>query len=192
LKGVFVSISQRSKQPEKQYILASKMNDIHLGDTHLISLEDCTLDDDTSYEHYVALIVAQRQNKFNFSALQSGRITDERREDFAIESCGILFLALKSLAKSARAMKASVHLPRIGVGSTGFNWYGTEKLIQKYLSSRGIPTYIYYFQRNKKRKLSQHLDVHLPSYFSNLHLFFHDIDEQTVKRLKRFVYAYVD
>lgn len=168
------------------------MNDIHLGDTHLISLEDCTLDDDTSYEHYVALIVAQRQNKFNFSALQSGRITDERREDFAIESCGILFLALKSLAKSARAMKASVHLPRIGVGSTGFNWYGTEKLIQKYLSSRGIPTYIYYFQRNKKRKLSQRLDVHLPSYFSNLHLFFYDIDEQTVKRLKRFVYAYVD
>jgi hypothetical protein len=30
----------------------------------------------------------------------------------------------------------------------GFNWYGTEKLIKKYLSSRGIPTYIYYYKRD--------------------------------------------
>lgn len=32
----------------------------------------------------------------------------------------------------------------------------------------------------------------MPNYFSRLHIVFHDIDEQTVKRLKRFVYAYVD
>ena len=70
------------------------------------------------------------------------------------------------MGKAAKQMKASVHLPRIGVGSQGidnhlskfmssffnsikgFNWYGTEKLIKKYLSSNNIPTYIYYFKRD--------------------------------------------
>ncbi len=113
----------------------------------------------------------------------------------------------------------------------GFNWYGTEKLIKKYLSSRGIPTYIYYFKRegastNNKRSHDQshennkrlsiesktfahfkddnndlciseklnnieRLKVHLPNYLSDVHIFFHDIDDNTKNRLQRFVYAYV-
>lgn len=39
--------------------------------------------------------------------------------------------------------KASVHLPRIGHSTKGFNWYGTERLIRKHLASRGIPTFMY-------------------------------------------------
>lgn len=38
---------------------------------------------------------------------------------------------------------ASVHLPRIGHSTKGFNWYGTERLIRKHLASRGIPTFMY-------------------------------------------------
>jgi len=38
---------------------------------------------------------------------------------------------------------ASVHMPRIGHNTPGFNWYGTERLIHKHLSSRGIPAYVY-------------------------------------------------
>jgi len=38
---------------------------------------------------------------------------------------------------------ASVHMPRIGHNTPGFNWYGIERLIHKHLSSRGIPTYVY-------------------------------------------------
>ena len=38
---------------------------------------------------------------------------------------------------------ASVHLPRIGHSTPNFNWYGTERLIRKYLASKGIPTYMY-------------------------------------------------
>ena len=38
---------------------------------------------------------------------------------------------------------ASVHLPRIGHDTPGFNWYGTEKLIKKHLSAKGIPTNMY-------------------------------------------------
>lgn len=40
-------------------------------------------------------------------------------------------------------IEGSVHLPRIGHDTPGFNWYGTERLIRKHLSSRGIPTYMY-------------------------------------------------
>ncbi|CAF4224092.1 unnamed protein product, partial [Rotaria sp. Silwood2] len=187
-KGVFASISQRSKEPQKQYTLAAEMEDIHMGDTHLISLNDCGVDDDEpSCDQYVVLIVAQHRNKFDFTALD--------------------------LAKTAKQLKATVHLPRIGVGSQGFNWYGTEKLIKKYLSSRGIPTYIYYFKResattNNKRTNEQsygnnkrlsiekgtinknRLKLHLPCYLSGVHIFFHDIDENTKKRLQRFVYAF--
>jgi len=104
-------------------------------------------------------------------------------------------------------------------------------LIKKYLSSRGIPTYIYYFKRdgagtNNKRSHEQsyennkrlsiesmtlnsskeynndvfiseetnnnnRLKVHLPNYLSGVHIFFHDIDDNTKQRLQRFVYAYV-
>lgn len=42
--------------------------------------------------------------------------------------------------------KASVHLPRIGHSTRGFNWYGTERLIRKHLASRGIPTFMYHFK----------------------------------------------
>lgn len=38
---------------------------------------------------------------------------------------------------------ATVHLPRIGHTTPGFNWYGTERLIRKHLASRGIPTSMY-------------------------------------------------
>src|ERR1700733_12775219 len=56
-----------------RYTLASKMEDIHMGDTHLIALNDCGIDDDEpSCDQYVALIVAQHRNKFDFTALDSG------------------------------------------------------------------------------------------------------------------------
>lgn len=42
-------------------------------------------------------------------------------------------------------LTASVHLPRIGHAMKGFNWYGTERLIRKYLATKGIPTYVYPF-----------------------------------------------
>jgi len=58
-----------------RYTLASQMDDINMGDTHVIALNDCGSDDDDepSCDQYVALIVAQHRNKFDFTALDSGR-----------------------------------------------------------------------------------------------------------------------
>jgi hypothetical protein len=55
-----------------RYTLASEMDDIHMGDTHLIAINDCTIDDEESCDQYVALIVAQHRNQFDFTALDSG------------------------------------------------------------------------------------------------------------------------
>lgn len=59
-----------------RYTLAYEMNDINMGDTHLIALDDCGVDneDEPSCDQYVALIVAQHRNKFDFTALDSGKI----------------------------------------------------------------------------------------------------------------------
>ena len=51
------------------------MQDIHMGDSHLIAINDCGVDDDEPpCEQYVALIVAQHRNKFDFPALDSGNL----------------------------------------------------------------------------------------------------------------------
>ena len=38
--GVFSALSSRSTAPEKQYELAFKMKDLHLGDAHMVPVDD--------------------------------------------------------------------------------------------------------------------------------------------------------
>jgi hypothetical protein len=57
------------------------------------------------------------------------------------------------LSDFARRTGASVHLPRIGHATPGFNWYGTERLIRKRLSQQGIPASVYYFARHGRQQL---------------------------------------
>ena len=58
-----------------RYTLAAEMGDIHMGDTHLIALDDCASEEnDTPFDQYVALVVAQHRNHFDFHALDSGML----------------------------------------------------------------------------------------------------------------------
>ena len=44
-----------------------------MGETHLIALDDCASENgESSFDQYVALIVAQHRNRFDFTALDSG------------------------------------------------------------------------------------------------------------------------
>lgn len=95
------------------------MGDIHMGDAHLIALDDCASEEnDSPFDHYVALIVAQHRNNFDFSALDSGTSMVTNMKDFN-QRKHVVLLALKALGNSAKELKASVHLPRIGAGSRG-------------------------------------------------------------------------
>ncbi|XP_059923676.1 chromodomain-helicase-DNA-binding protein 1-like [Gadus macrocephalus] len=132
--GLFTALEMRSDEPSKQYELAGSMKDLDLGNVLLFPIDDkqSRLDG----QDQLALIVAQQRDRSNnlsgihLSALEGG---------------------LKKIYSAARRSKASVHLPRIGHSTRGFNWYGTERLIRKYLSSKGVPTFIYYHKRTPKK-----------------------------------------
>ncbi|XP_042178611.1 chromodomain-helicase-DNA-binding protein 1-like isoform X1 [Oncorhynchus tshawytscha] len=129
--GLFTALENRSDAPCKQYELAGKMKDLELGSVLLFPVDDkqSRLDG----QDQVALIVAQQRARDNslsgihLSALEEG---------------------LQKIYRVAKTNKASVHLPRIGHSTRGFNWYGTERLIRKHLASRGVHTSIYYYSRS--------------------------------------------
>lgn len=129
--GLFTALEVRSDEPKKQYELAGKMKDLELGNVLLFPIDDKQSRMDG--QDLLALIVAQQRDKAN-------------------NLSGILLTALdeglKKIYGAAKRNKASVHLPRIGHSTKGFNWYGTERLIRKHLATRGIPTYIYYHRRS--------------------------------------------
>ncbi|KAM9357554.1 chromodomain-helicase-DNA-binding protein 1-like [Symphorus nematophorus] len=131
--GLFTALEVRSDEPRKQYELAGKMKDLDLGSVLLFPIDDkqSRLDG----QDQLALIVAQQRDRAN-------------------NLSGILLTALdeglKKIYAAAKRNKASVHLPRIGHSTKGFNWYGTERLIRKHLASRGVPTFIYYHSRTAK------------------------------------------
>ncbi|XP_068876899.1 chromodomain-helicase-DNA-binding protein 1-like isoform X2 [Aphelocoma coerulescens] len=130
--GLFTALEARSDQPRNIYEMAGKMKDLELGGTLLFPIDDKK--SRKKGQDLLALIVAQHRDRSNnlsgikLSALEKG---------------------LKKIYSAAKKRNATVHLPRIGYATKGFNWYGTERLIRKHLAARGVPTLIYYFSRNK-------------------------------------------
>ncbi|XP_015731819.2 chromodomain-helicase-DNA-binding protein 1-like isoform X2 [Coturnix japonica] len=130
--GLFTALESRSDQPRKIYEMAGKMKDLQLGGTLLFPIDDNK--SRRKGQDLLALIVAQHRDRSNnlsgikLAALEKG---------------------LKKIYLAAKKRNASVHFPRIGYATKDFNWYGTERLIQKYLATRGVPTLIYYFPRNR-------------------------------------------
>ncbi|XP_029004426.1 chromodomain-helicase-DNA-binding protein 1-like [Betta splendens] len=135
--GLFTALEVRSDEPRKQYELAGKMKDLDIGNVLLFPIDD--KQSRLVGKDQLALIVAQQRDKAN-------------------NLSGILLTALdeglQKIHAAAKRQKASVHLPRIGHSTKGFNWYGTERLIRKHLASRGIPTFIYYHSRTGKNRAS--------------------------------------
>uniref|UniRef100_A0A8D3DGV8 Chromodomain-helicase-DNA-binding protein 1-like n=1 Tax=Scophthalmus maximus TaxID=52904 RepID=A0A8D3DGV8_SCOMX len=192
--GLFTALEVRSDEPRKQYELAGKMKDLDLGNVLLFPVDDkqSRLDG----QDRLALIVAQQRDKAN-------------------NLSGILLTALddslKRISGAAKRHKASVHLPRIGHSTKGFNWYGTERLIRKHLASRGIPTFMYLLKIpsshlcNSDRLTSQteaetpgpsapevrsHGTADLPDFMTGVHVFFYNLPASERKRLGRYLITY--
>ncbi|KAG2456634.1 CHD1L protein, partial [Polypterus senegalus] len=126
-------------QASKEDAIIVHCVDLRLGSVLLFPIDEKECRD--TGQDQLALIVAQQRDKANnlsgikLSALEEG---------------------LKKIAKVAKRKKASVHLPRIGHATKGFNWYGTERLIRKYLAFRKILTFMYPLlndMENEKRKV---------------------------------------
>ncbi|XP_047580549.1 chromodomain-helicase-DNA-binding protein 1-like isoform X3 [Lutra lutra] len=130
--GLFTALETRSDEPRKIYELAGKMKDLNLGGVLLFPIDD--KESRNSGQDLLALIVAQHRDHANvLSGIKMAALEE----------------GLKKIYLAAKRKNASVHLPRIGHATKGFNWYGTERLIRKHLAAKGIPTYIYYFPRSR-------------------------------------------
>lgn len=127
--GVFTALTNKTSKPEAYYELSGDMRDLQEGDVHVVDCDDVT----SHAEYHVALLMAQDRN---LKVKQS-----------------LLSACLKKLAKASKSLgDISVHLPRIGYNTQGFDWYSTERQLRKYLCNRKIHTYVYYYKRAAKRK----------------------------------------
>lgn len=159
-RGFFRTLSALSPSVQRQYEAAGINDDLKLGQAHLIQLPPRTADDGRDVDVYVCLLVVQgfvgssssktKKTKLNAGGgaaavprqlVRSGKSTTFRMH--ALES------SLRALAQSARGLCASVHMPRIGSGTPGFNWYAVERIIQRQLRDAGVPVSIYYYSPNR-------------------------------------------
>ena len=62
--------------------------------------------------------------------------------------------ALQRVQGAAAALNATVHTPRLGTDS-GVDWYGAERMLKKYLMSKGVPVTVYFYSRRPAARLMQ-------------------------------------
>lgn len=117
--GLFTAISRRSDQPSLCYELAKDMDDVRLGQCHLVPYKP-----DLS----VALLICVKRGP------SSMKLDFKSFED-----------ALTALTGHVTTNGVDVHMPRVGF--TTSDWYGTERLLRKCLLSQDVKTLVYYFLR---------------------------------------------
>uniref|UniRef100_A0A2P2IZQ1 Uncharacterized protein n=1 Tax=Rhizophora mucronata TaxID=61149 RepID=A0A2P2IZQ1_RHIMU len=121
------------------YRQAYEFRDLHLGDLHLIRIneENGGLGVEGGSPWWVALAVVQSYNPRRKIPRSSISIPD-------LEQC------LSKVSFAASQNSASIHMPRIGYqdGSDRSQWYTVERLLRKYASVDGIKIYVYYHPRS--------------------------------------------
>ena len=133
--GVFSALDRLDAEIGRRYELASQMDDLSLGDVHLEPVGG-------SGSLFVANVVAQKR---------------ERDGSLSPVLLPELEQALVLIACTALDLHASVHLPRIGQRSPKFNWYRTERSLQKTLAAHGIRTLVYYYSQAARQNSSSSL-----------------------------------
>ncbi|KAK7256487.1 hypothetical protein RIF29_29938 [Crotalaria pallida] len=138
--GMFNALSKLSTSISDAYERASEHGDLHLGDLHLIRVEDGSDEQnmDGNAPKWVALAVVQFYNARR--KVPRGEISHQH-----LESC------LSKAAFSAAQNSASIHMPRIGYqdGSDRSEWYTVERLLRKYASLYNIKIFVYYYRRSR-------------------------------------------
>ena len=122
-KGFVMALSKRWSEPESQYkkwYRERESNDFELGAVQLVQVED---------DLWVANMIGQH-------GLKPTKEGPPIRYN-AVEKC------LGKVAKKAKELYASVHMPRIGCGLAGGKWEEIEPSITGQLSEKDIEVYVY-------------------------------------------------
>lgn len=124
-KGFVLAISRRWKEPEtafRKWYRERAENDFALGAVQVVQVEPYI---------YVANMIGQH-------GIKTGSKGPPIRYE-ALDSC------LAELATEAKALEATVHMPRIGCGLAGGTWDRVEPIIERTLLAAGIEMYVYDF-----------------------------------------------
>jgi O-acetyl-ADP-ribose deacetylase (regulator of RNase III) len=122
-KGFVLAVSKRWPEPEAAYRAWHRersKNDFGLGAVQIVRVEPYI---------WVANMVAQR-------GMKTGSNGPPIRYE-AVRAC------LRTLGAEARALGASVHMPRIGCGLAGGRWEEIAPIIDEELTAEGIEVTIY-------------------------------------------------
>ncbi|KAJ3129295.1 Chromodomain-helicase-DNA-binding protein 1-like [Physocladia obscura] len=148
-KGVFAVLSKMDPLIENYYITSCEVKNLQLGSAHLMPH---TVKVKSGGEIHVCLIVAQKRHRDG--SLGSIQFSD-------------LEVGLVKAGRAAKMSGASVHLPRFGQATPGFDWYKTERIIRKALPAQHVKTFLYYFKRHQPShnhsKTNYPFNNHLPS-----------------------------
>ncbi|KAI8837330.1 hypothetical protein BC829DRAFT_48159 [Chytridium lagenaria] len=128
-RGVFGALSKLDSRLEDYYKKAAENDDLKYGSAHLLPIEG-------QKGLYIALIVAQKQHDQGPGAI---RFND-------------METGFQKIGFFAKLEKASVHIPRIGQNTPGFDWYKTERILRKCLLRLGIRSLVYYFKRSSDKR----------------------------------------
>ncbi|XP_037437385.1 probable helicase CHR10 [Triticum dicoccoides] len=139
--GMFDALTSLSTYIPDAYHRASEVDDLHMGDLHLIQLDEANCSRNLDAPLWVALAVVQSYNP-------------KRKIPRSEISMSDLELCLSKAAFSAAQRSASIHMPRIGQrsGSQRSEWYTIERLLRKYASLHGIDIFVYYFRRPTRQQ----------------------------------------
>ncbi|TYI15073.1 hypothetical protein ES332_A08G162700v1 [Gossypium tomentosum] len=132
--GMFDALAKLSASVPVAYERASEFQDLHLGDLHLIRVNEDVKENNTPL--WVALAVVQSYNPRRKVPRSDITMPD-------LERC------LSKASFSAAENSASIHMPRIGYQdrSDRAQWYTVERLLRKYASIYGVKIFVYYYRR---------------------------------------------
>ncbi|KAL4324974.1 hypothetical protein GQ457_11G000670 [Hibiscus cannabinus] len=132
--GMFDALAKLSASIPVAYERASEFQDLHLGDLHLIRINEDAKENNTPL--WVALAVVQSYNPRRKIPRSDISMPD-------LERC------LSKASFSAAENSAPIHMPRIGYQdrSDRSQWYTVERLLRKYASIYGVKIYVYYYRR---------------------------------------------
>ncbi|WVZ55040.1 hypothetical protein U9M48_005757 [Paspalum notatum var. saurae] len=144
--GMFDALAGLSTCIPDAYHRASEFGDLHMGDLHLIRLDENKCARSLDAPLWVALAIVQSYNP-------------RRKVPRSEISIPDLELCLSKAAFSAAQHSAAIHMPRIGYqgGSQRSEWYTIERLLRKYASLHGIDIFVYYFQRSSMQQTDYNL-----------------------------------
>lgn len=121
--GFVVALSKRWRAPEREYREAYAEGDITLGYVQYVPIDNERL--------LVANMVAQE----GVSTHAKGRSSAVYVRYDALWTC------LQDVANTAFALRATVHMPRIGTGLGGGRWEAIEPIIRRTMGR--VPVYVY-------------------------------------------------